>query len=452
MIALFAAACTAVSVVIAFAYAHYTVVPGWQLWSWLAAVAGILLALIPRLTSALPRRTWLMMLGLLAAALVVRLFRLTTLPPGLHVDEMGVADFAMRQVFFRPYETINPFMTGPASQPALFHYIVAGFIKLFGPQIFSLRLMSALVGGLGVLATYLMVRAFSGRGTALFAALLMIPYHYHVHWSRIALNNIWDTLWVPLMLGPFLWGWRRRWSGGAAISGLAVGFSQYFYAGSKVGLILLAILILVMWKDAHKEPGRWAVYLGKLALVTVCVAAPMVAFALHDPQAYLQRTQTVMGWSPETIQIILGPEASFWEYFWFQLTRSFGTYLVFPDDTGFYRPGMPLVFGPAAIAFSVGLLWALYMKKWLPVLWLALTALLGGFMLSSPSGSSHFVVSIPAICWLMALPLNWMVENKYRRLAWGLLALILAVDFIFYFGFYAATPSGDLVNPFPTVP
>ena len=102
MIALFAAACTAVSVVIAFAYAHYTVVPGWQLWSWLAAVAGILLALIPRLTSALPRRTWLMMLGLLAAALVVRLFRLTTLPPGLHVDEMGVADFAMRQVFFRP--------------------------------------------------------------------------------------------------------------------------------------------------------------------------------------------------------------------------------------------------------------------------------------------------------------------------------------------------------------
>jgi len=178
----------------------------------------------------------------------------------------------------------------------------------------------------------------------------------------------------------------------------------------------------------------------------------MVAFALHDPQAYLQRTQTVMGWSAETIRIILGPEATLGQYFWYQLTRSFGAYMVFPDDTGFYRPGMPLVFGPAAIAFSVGLLWALYMKKWLPVLWLFLTALLGGFMLSGPSGSSHFVVSIPAICWLMALPLNWLAENKHKRLAWGLLALILAVDVIFYFGFYAATPSGDLVNPFPPIP
>ena len=244
MIALFAAACLAVSLSIALAYAHYTVVPGWQLWTWLAAVIGILLALIPPLTSRLPRRTFWILLGLLAAALALRLWRLTSLPPGLHVDELGVADFAMRQVFFGPYETINPFMTGPASQPALFHYIVAGFIKLFGPQIFSLRLMSALVGTLGVLATYFMVRAFSGKQTALFAALLMITYHFHIHWSRIALNNIWDTLWVPLMLGPFLWGWRKHWSGGAAISGLAVGISQYFYAGSKVGLILLFVLVI----------------------------------------------------------------------------------------------------------------------------------------------------------------------------------------------------------------
>ena len=159
--------------------------------------------------------------------------------PGLHVDELGVADFAMRQVFFSPYETINPFITGPESHPVLFHYIVAGFIKLFGPHIFSLRLQTALVGTLGVLATYLMVRAFSGKQTALFAALLMVTYHYHVHWSRISLNNIWDTLWVPLMLGPFLWGWRKRWSGGAALSGLAVGLSQYFYPGSKIGLVLL---------------------------------------------------------------------------------------------------------------------------------------------------------------------------------------------------------------------
>jgi hypothetical protein len=452
MIALFALACTGVSLIIGFTYAGYPVVPGWQLWTWLAAVIGILLALIPPLASRLPRGTFVILFGLLAAALTVRLFRLASLPPGMHIDELGVADFAMRQVFFSPFETINPFITGPESHPVLFHYIVAAFIKLFGPHIFSLRLQTALIGTLGVLATYLMVRAFSGKRAALFAALLMVAYHYHVHWSRISLNNIWDTLWVPLMLGPFLWGWRKQWSGGAALSGLAVGLSQYFYPGSKIGLVLLGGLILVMWKEGRHEPGRWAIYLGKLVLVTVCAAAPIVAFALHNPQAYLLRTQTIMGWSPETISIILGPQATLGQYFWYQLTHSFGTYLIYPDDTGFYRPGVPLVFGPAAIVFGVGFLWAIFKKQGLPVLWIIITALLGGFMLSGPSGSSHFVVAIPAICWLIALPLTWLAENKHPRLAWALLALLIAIDIIFYFGIYAANPSGDLVNPFPPVP
>lgn len=452
MIALVAAGCTILSILIGFTYSGYTVIAGWQLWTWLAASIGVILALIPRMESALPKRIFWILAGLLVVSLGVRLCNILSLPVGLHVDELGTADFAMRQVFFNPRETISPFITGPDSQPTLFYFLVAGFIRLFGPNIFSVRLLSVLVGGLGVLATYSMVRAFSGKQTALFAALIMATYHFHNHWSRISLNNIWDTLWVPLMLGPFLWGWRKRWSGGAVLSGLAVGLSQYFYAGSKVGVILLAVLVLVMWRDARSEPTRWAVYLGKLVMVIVCVAAPIFAFALHNPQAYFARTQTVMGWTPEAIRIVMGPETTLLQYFWYQFAHSFGAYQVFPDDTGFYRPGVPLVYGPGAVVFSIGLLLALYMKKWLPVLWLILTALLGGFLLSGPSGSSHFVVSIPAICWLMALPLNWLAENKKGRLAWGLLALILAVDIIFYFGIYAATPSGDLVNPFPPIP
>ena len=452
MVALVTAACTGVSLSIAVLYANYPVVPGWQLWTWLAVLIGVMIALTPRLTTPLPRQLFWVLAGLLAFSLGLRLWNLEFLPIGLHVDEMGVADFAMGQVFPNFYSTINPFITGPVSQPVLFHYIVAGFIKLFGPHILSIRLISALVGTLGVLATYGMVRAFSGQKTALFAALMMAAYHFSIHWSRIALNNIWDTLWVPLMLGPFLWGWRRRWSGGAALSGLAVGLSQYFYAGSKVGVILLAILVLVLWKEGRQEPTRWAVYLGKLAAVAVCAAAPMVAFALHDPGAYFSRTQSVMGWTPEAISAILGPQATLGQYFWHQLTQSFGTYLFFPDDTGFYHPGIPLVFGPAAVIFGVGFLWAIFKKQWVPVIWVLLTALLGGFLLSGPSGSSHFVVSIPAICWLIALPLNYLAENKHPRLAWALLALLIAVDIIFYFGFYAANPSGDLVNPFPPVP
>jgi hypothetical protein len=76
----------------------------------------------------------------------------------------------------------------------------------------------------------------------------------------------------------------------------------------------------------------------------------------------------------------------------------------------------------------------------------------GGFLLLDPPGSSHYVVSIPAVCWLMAIPLNWLVKRGRWQIAAILLAIIIITDLYFYFNIYVPGPHPDLIHPFPPFP
>jgi hypothetical protein len=225
-----------------------------------------------------------------------------------------------------------------------------------------------------------------------------------------------------------------------------VGLSQYFYAGSRVGVFLLAFLIWQLWREnssaepnteidpdseqfveERPKPERMPliIYTLKMGLVAACIAAPLFLFALRDPVPFFDRSKMVWGWKPDSILLATGDAGNIWPYAWRQLWRSLGAFTAVPDVTGFSGPGVPLLIGLAAPLFVVGLLWAVYRRHFLPVLWIALTALLGGFLLSDPPGSSHYVVAIPAICWLAAMPLEWLAASGRERLAVGLLVAVL---------------------------
>jgi hypothetical protein len=280
------------------------------------------------------------------------------------------------------------------------------------------------------------------------------------------------------MLAAFAWGWRKGWSGGAIISGIAVGLSQYFYAGSRVGLILLGLFILKLWLDmgrseqavdldAGERPGlrgsvrAWlklnpersalVVYTVKMGLMAACIAGPLLLYALRDPAPFFERSQAVWGWREETILMAVGEPGDVVSYGWRQFWRSVGAFTAVPDVTGFYGPGVPLLIGLAGPLFVIGLGWAAFKRRWLPVVWIFLTVFLGGFLLSDPPGSSHYVVAIPAICWLMAMPLDWLASLGRERLAVALMAAVVVVDIYFYFFVYVPGGPRDLIHVFPTL-
>ncbi len=160
----------------------------------------------------------------------------------------------------------------------------------------------------------------------------------------------------------------------------------------------------------------------------------------------------VWGWKPESIQIVTGLPIDIPAYFWHQLTHSFGAYFIYPDIVGFYLPGIPLLIGIAVPLFISGFFYAAIKRNWLPVLWILLVTLLGGFLLVDNPSSNRYVASIPAICWLVSIPLSWVYESKYRNLAIALLGIIVITDLLFYFGIYVPLPPRDLIYPFPPSP
>lgn len=447
-----AGACLFTTASIGLAYATEYAVVGWQLWVWLVSCVIVIVTLAPvslrRVRLSAEGRALLMVM---AVAFVLRVTLLETIPGGLHPDETGTAGFTLEHVYSLPDRTLNPFVVSPGSHPTLYHYVTRLFLTVIGHSITGVRFSSVLAGTFAIAATYVCISVFQNRRTALIAAILMAAYHYHIHWSRIALNNVWDTLWIPLMIGAYGWGWKNNNSTGAALSGAAVGFSQYFYQGGRAGLFVLAFVILgLWWKDRDRR--KLIVHVGKLVAVAAVIAAPLAMFAIKNPATFTERFNTIFGWQPSVIQEITGSPTDYWGFFWYQLWRSFGAYTAVVDITGFYRPEVPLTIGLAAPLLIVGFFWAIRKRQYVPALWLFIATVLGGFMLSGAPSSSHYVLSIPAICWLIAIVIKALMDGGHPRWAIAVLLIIVATDLVFYFGIYLQHPSGDLVHPFPVLP
>jgi hypothetical protein len=439
----------AVSAGIGLVYARATVVRGWQLWAWAAAVAATAIALLPPQPQIVPRRPpWGWLLGLLATGLIVRIAFLETIPGWLHPLEALLAEHTRLNVLPSHGVTINPFSTGPGGQPTLHWYIVSLALRALSPSITALRIPAAVAGAVATLATYAAIAVIDGRRTAILASTIMTFYHFHIHWSRLALSNVWSTLWVPLVLAAFAWGWKTKWSGGAVLAGLALGLSQYFHPGSVLAVLLLMALVFHCW---HEDPDRrrLGVQMGKLTACAVCTAAPLGLFTLASPEAFFSRMGASIGWNAEAVRQVTGSAGNWWGYFWHQASRSFGAYFVFPDVSGFYDPGVPFLFGVSALAFLVGAFLALRSRNWLPLAWVAVPAVAGGFLMRGVPSASELVVSIPGIAWLVAIPLERLISRGRWKLALALLAAILASDLVFYFGLYVLRGAPGFVLPFP---
>jgi 4-amino-4-deoxy-L-arabinose transferase-like glycosyltransferase len=397
-------------------------------------------------------RTWIKLSSLLLIAFFLRIVNLLNFPPAFLPDEAGSVEFALQNVFNPSLGrvTINPMRTGLDSQPILHSYILWLSTTWFGFSTAGVRVFSVLAGTLSVAGVFLMVNEMAGRKMAWLTAILITVYHYHIHWSRIALSNIWVTLFLPLTLGFFLRGWRKGTASGALLAGLSLGFSAYFYTG---GYVLIFLIAIIVWQTWHrtKDHVSLTIYIGKMLSLATVVAAPLIVFAWVKPDHFFDRFNVVYGWSPAAIKATLGDSASNWDYFIYQFTHSFGSYNFYSDVTHFYAPQIPFLIGITSILFLIGISQALYKKQYFPVLWVILVTILGGVMIVGTPASSHFIPVIPAICWLVAIPIHWVGENKKRYWVYILLSAIIIVDLSFYFIVYPKNLYADFTAPFPLV-
>ncbi|MCA9917764.1 MAG: glycosyltransferase family 39 protein [Anaerolineales bacterium] len=390
----------------------------------------------------LARWEWWFLLGLVLGAWLLRGTAVTQFPNTFSGDEGSAGLHAAR---FVRGEADNWFTIGWFSFPSFYYALQSVFIELFGQTIEALRYFAALGGTLAVVATYFLARGMFGVGTAVPAAILMMGSHYHIHLSRIGLNNVWDSLFVALVLAGVWLGWRSGRRLPWLLAGLALGLGQYFYVSVRVLPLLLLIWWAGLWWRRRTEWRRqWANWLvaGGTAVVTVLPLA--IYFATHwaEFEAPLNRV-TIMG---ERLQSMA--EAAGVSQRVIVLRQMGQAALGFTHEPLrlLYAPGVPLLLPLAAGLFLLGLVWAVvrldgrFTLLLLPIL---SVIFLSGFS-QDPPASQRFILALPSALVLVALPLglvgDWLRQlwpGKKEWLGWGtavLLTTLLFIDIKFYFG------------------
>ena len=194
---------------------------------------------------------------LLAVAGFARFAGLHFLPGGLFPDEAanGLDVNAILSGDLKPfYERGN-------GREALFFYLLAPFVWLFGRSPFAHHFVSAGVGTLIVLLTYLLAKRWFTAGLALVAALLAATSAWHITLSRTAFRA--NT--APLFALLFFYfatrvvqaKTRLEYWLSAILTGLSFGLGFYTYISYRMMIPLVAMTALLLLAIDLRSRPKW---------------------------------------------------------------------------------------------------------------------------------------------------------------------------------------------------
>lgn len=230
---------------------------------------------------------WLILIGILLAALGVRVMALETIPPPLNVDEAvhaydaysllrtGADEWGQRwPILMRAFNDYRR----PATT-----YSAIPFIAVFNLSVFGIRAMAAFWGWLSVLLLYRLARDMFGRPTGITAALLLALSPWHIAFSRLGVEVSGPLL--PAILAGLDCGWRwtqggrSRWLYASSVA-FAVGWYSYTTAQAFIPL-LLGGCGLVFFPRFRRE---WRQTL-PAALLMLALIAPATYATISNPFA-----------------------------------------------------------------------------------------------------------------------------------------------------------------------
>ncbi|MFZ5916835.1 MAG: glycosyltransferase family 39 protein [Chloroflexota bacterium] len=163
--------------------------------------------------------------------------------------------------------------------PPLYFWLLHFWRLLSGDSEFGLRLLSAMIGVLGVAATYLLGRQSGRRQTGLLAALLMTFSRFDVWWSQEARMYILAALWAALAL----WAAIRFWDGhrprdGALYVLFATAGLYTLYLSISVMVVANLIWLWVWWRAQHRSRLLWPWAVAQV--VVLLLYSPWLIYAL----------------------------------------------------------------------------------------------------------------------------------------------------------------------------
>jgi 4-amino-4-deoxy-L-arabinose transferase-like glycosyltransferase len=241
----------------------------------------------------------------------LRVAQLDDLPLSLSLDEAVNGTDALR--LFRA-GWLTPFLQNNFGRETLFFYLESLALQLYGISVFSLRLVSALIGTLAIPLLYAVGQRLKLNDLALakppslsmpsmLAATGLAISYWHIYFSRVALRGI---LLLPLLLG-LVWCFWRGWyahplsprsrigrqRGWLVVAGFLLGLTFYTYLAARLLPLLFIVFVvveLVLDRSSLKRRITDFLIFGLASTLTII---PLALYFYQNPQAIGGRTQAI---------------------------------------------------------------------------------------------------------------------------------------------------------------
>ncbi|SFP69084.1 4-amino-4-deoxy-L-arabinose transferase [Butyrivibrio proteoclasticus] len=222
--------------------------------------------------------------AMLLLALIIRLYKLSDIPRGLHVDEIGMGYDSWCIAHFGVDRYLNRFpmylSNYGGGQSALYCYLTVPFILVGGFTPLMLRLPSMIFSMLAGIFGWRLVRIVSGKRASLIYLFIFLAIPYFTQAGRIALDcNLMLGLSV-IMLNVLEYCLRDENYGKKicfVVLGTVTGITFYSYALSDVVLPLFYLFLVIYLIAARKKVAISSI---------ISFAVPVIIFAI--PQVLLQ--------------------------------------------------------------------------------------------------------------------------------------------------------------------
>jgi hypothetical protein len=395
----------------------------------------------------MPIRTkFLSLVAILLIAVFFRFYHLTTIPPGLYMDEAMDGVNAQYAAQTGQFQVFYPEDNGREGLYVNLLAFAFRFHLLPDTAPWSVRVPAEVAGTLTVLGVYLLVSVLfkeSREGEsptpndrastlALLSAFLLATSFWHINFSRIGFRAI---------LGPFCLTWatyfllmairshasRLSALGPAAIAGIFYGLGFYTYIAFRITPLLLLLLIPFF----RKTCGFWKCFILFL-FVTILVALPISWYYLRHPADFIAHTAELSVTKAENPLAVL-------------VTNTVKTALMFiwHGDSSWRHNfgGAPELWRPVGILFLLGLalgIWAL-VKVDSPfahrpsrfailflLMWLILGSLPAIFSKGNPHALRSLLMVVPAVVFA-ALGGGWLYQFGARKLKRQWMAILTAL-------------------------
>ena len=391
---------------------------------------------------------WILLFMILG--LIVRTLALET-AVHYYIDETNFAS-AVTRLRIQPNVQIMNNIGPIANFTWLYSYFQYYYTELFGTTLANLRGFSVIIGILTIPATYLLGRWTFSRRVGLLAAFLLTFYLPHIHYSRLAMNNIADPLLGVMMIALVWRGMQTHSRRALAWAGVFLGLTSYFYEGGR----LLYPALIIGWLVIYALIHNGAIYkrgIGVFFATTLLIASGFYislsvwGFDNVAPRLLQQRVADEF-WSevftrPDTFNQIL-------RYFDERLNPAYFHIMSQPDGSGFYysrEVGLVLPHFLPFLLMGLGVALLHWRRFGLILPFAILLTVLGNSLITWNNWTPRFVVLFPILVLLIALGLDtvyrvissaWLKQERarwvFRHSGMALLSLIALLQIGYYFG------------------